>query len=367
MTTTAAILGHNSGSSGGSAVAVSESKGDGDVQDRGGKIGLPAAMVAAAAAMTGFLGVAGVTWAAIRSQAKNVTSTVENAAVQAAIAAGAIPAGVSHGDIPPPSADGVFRPDGSTVVGEAAGLTLVLLGDSTSVGYGCARSDELPGVLLARRTAAALQLPVRLSTHGRVGAMSAELDDQVTAAVEQRPDLAVIFIGANDITGQVSPHRAARWLGAAVAALRAQGIEVVAATCPDFGVIAPIPQPLRTLVTRWSHRLAVLQERAVREADGIAVPIGRLVSPGFRGRPDLFFVDGFHPSAAGYARAVEVMIGAVISCAMRALSERGVEGSNSVSYCADTRAAGESPSTATPTSPSARRRNTRQYWPARQP
>lgn len=296
--------------------------------DRGERIGLPAATVFAAATMTGFLGVAGVTWAAMRAQAKDATRRVEDAAVQAAVATGAIPAGVVHGagDIPPLGGDGIYLPDGNAVVGEPAGLTLTMLGDSTSVGYGCATPDELPGVLLARRTAAALQLPVRLSTHGRVGAMSVELDGQVASAIEQRPELAVILIGANDITGQVPPHRAARRLGAAVAALRAHGIEVVAATCPDFGVIAPIPQPLRTLVTRWSHRLAVLQERAVRDADGIVVPIGRLVSPGFRGRPDLFSADGFHPSAAGYARAVDVMIGDVVACAMRALSERGVAG-----------------------------------------
>lgn len=298
------------------------------MQDRGERVGIPAATVLAAATMTGFLGAAGVTWAAIRAQAKGASRRVEDAAVQAAVAAGAIPAavGYSAGDIPPPNGDGVYRPGGIGVSGESEDLTLAMLGDSTSVGYGCSTPDELPGVLLARRTAAALQLPVRLSTHGRVGAMSVDLDGQATSAIKQRPDLAVIVIGANDITGQVPPQRAARWLGAVVAALRAQGIEVVVGTCPDFGVIAPIPQPLRTLVTRWSHRLAGLQARAVREAGGVAVPIGRLVSPGFRGRPDLFFVDGFHPSAAGYARAVDVMIGEVISASMRALSERGAGG-----------------------------------------
>lgn len=233
------------------------------MQDRGERVGIPAATVLAAATMTGFLGAAGVTWAAIRAQAKGASRRVEDAAVQAAVAAGAIPAavGYSAGDIPPPNGDGVYRPGGIGVSGESEDLTLAMLGDSTSVGYGCSTPDELPGVLLARRTAVALQLPVRLSTHGRVGAMSVDLDGQATSAIKQRPDLAVIVIGANDITGQVPPQRAARWLGAVVAALRAQGIEVVVGTCPDFGVIAPIPQPLRTLVTRWSHRLAVLQAR----------------------------------------------------------------------------------------------------------
>ncbi|WP_051267695.1 SGNH/GDSL hydrolase family protein [Nakamurella lactea] len=298
--------------------------------------GLGATAVTAAATVgVALVGLGGIGWAAMSGQARDAARRIEDAAIDAAVASGAIPPGrtLAAGDIRPPDGDGLYPPartampraenPGPAPAGDAtAGLTLTMLGDSTSVGFGTDRADQLPGVLLARRLATEFAVPVRLSTHGRVGAASAELADQVTAALAERPDLAVIVIGANDITERVPPGRAARLLGAAVAGLRAERVQVVVATCPDFGVIAPIPQPLRTLVTRWSQRLAALQDRAVRAADGVPIAIGRLVSPEFRGRPDLFYADGFHPSASGYARAVDVMTPEVIEAARRALDAR---------------------------------------------
>ena len=59
------------------------------------------------------------------------------------------------------------------------------------------------------------------------------------------PDAAVIMIGANDITALNGIKPSARRLGAAVQRLRASGAVVVVGTCPDFGVITAIPQPLR--------------------------------------------------------------------------------------------------------------------------
>jgi hypothetical protein len=49
----------------------------------------------------------------------------------------------------------------------------------------------------------------------------------------------------------------------------------------------------------------------VTEAGGRAVLIGRLVSPQFLGRPDLFSPDQFHPSGLGYGRAVAALQPAV--------------------------------------------------------
>lgn len=285
-----------------------------------------AGAVIAVAGVTGTLGLAGVTWVAMKAQARDATRRIEDAAVQAAVASGAIPTGVSEASVvPPPQGDGVYGSTGAVRSGSAP-FTLAVLGDSTAVGYGTSTPEELPGVLLARRVAAALDGPVRLTAHGRVGAESADLVDQVAASLAEHPDVAVLVIGANDITAQVPPHRSAAQLGAAVTALRAAGVEVVVATCPDFGVIAPIPQPLRTVVMRWSRRLAALQERAVTTAGGAMVAIGELVSPAFRGDPEMFFADGFHPSAAGYRRAVDALEPAVVSAALRTVAGAALSG-----------------------------------------
>lgn len=282
---------------------------------------LPSAgAVIAVAGVTGTLGLAGAASVTMQAQAREATRRIEDAAVQAAAASGAIPESVTEASsVPPPHGDGVYRSTGPAD-GRSAPFTLAVLGDSTAVGYGTSTPEELPGVLLARRVAATLDGPVRLSTHGRVGAESAELLDQVEAALADHPDVAVLVIGANDITAQVPPQRSAARLGAAVTALRTAGVEVVVATCPDFGVIAPIPQPLRTVVMRWSRRLAAQQERAVLAAGGVPVAIGRLVSPAFRGDPEMFFADGFHPSAAGYRRAVDALEPEVVAAALRTVA-----------------------------------------------
>lgn len=50
--------------------------------------------------------------------------------------------------------------------------------------------------------------------------------------------------------------------------------------------------------------------------------MAQLVSPFFRGKPDLFHADGFHPSAAGYRTAVAALLPAVVTAATRIKPER---------------------------------------------
>jgi lysophospholipase L1-like esterase len=282
------------------------------------------ALIAAAAGVTGVMGAAGLAWVGLSAQAAGATRHIEEAAVHAAIDAGLIPPdGAEAQRVPPPLGDGVLLASGPTDDPTVEpDLTVAMIGDSTAVGYGTSLPADLPGVLLARGLAALTGDPVRLLTVGVVGAESVHLDDQVTAALQQRPDIAVIVIGANDITAKVAPTRAAAQLGAAVRRLRAAQVEVVVATCPDFGVIAPIPQPLRAVLTRWSRGLAAAQARAVRAAGGTPVAMAQLVSPFFRGKPDLFFADGFHPSAAGYRTAVGALLPAVATAATRIRLDR---------------------------------------------
>jgi lysophospholipase L1-like esterase len=220
--------------------------------------------------------------------------------------------------VPPPVRDGVYLPDGGfrrSGVGAASVscLRLTMLGDSSSAGFGAADADSLPGVLLSRTLAAQLYRPVRLSTHARVGTGAADLARQVAATLLEGADIAVVIVGPNDVRAGVSPAQSVRELGAAVADLRTRGVVVVVGTCPDLGVITPIPAPLRQLAGHRSRSLAGLQEQAVRREGGLAVPIGRLVSPGFAGHPELFAPDLFHPSGAGYARAVAVLAPAVLT------------------------------------------------------
>ena len=292
------------------------------IRTGGGKFG-----VGTVAGLSVLAGVSSAVVTLIR-QAMTATRVIEAAAVDAALAEGtlvppSVP-GATHAQqrasdllaqIQLPQGDGVYSPDGRLLRDGHQHddfLTLVMLGDSTSVGYGATHADDLPGVILARGLADHLHRAARLRTHGLTGATSADLSRQLDLCLAEAPDAVVILVGANDVRDMTPPWRSAAQLGATVANLTSRRIPVVVGTCPDFGVITPIPQPLRSMLSQWSLRLAALQERAVADAAGCAVAIAKLVSPQFVDQPDLFAPDHFHPSGAGYRRAMDVLLPALI-------------------------------------------------------
>lgn len=277
-------------------------------------------------------GLFSATVAGLLHQAKVAATLIETSALDAALVEGLLSPDDLPGQaaaLPVPCGDSIYLSDGARVLpGAYSGprpLTLAMLGDSTAVGYGCRSADELPGVQLARAVAGGRRWPVRLVTRGLVGCGAADLGRQIGETLPDGPDLVVIVIGGNDIRDKVPPWQSARQLGDAVAVLRAQHIPVVVGTCPDFGVLVSIPQPLRSVLHTWSQRLAARQEKEVAAAGGLPVPIGRLVSPEFVNRPDLFAADRFHPSGAGYARAVAALAPVVLG-ALRAADNRASAG-----------------------------------------
>lgn len=218
----------------------------------------------------------------------------------------------------PPRADGVYTAGGGPVQrwerGVPFDLHLMIFGDSTATGYGCHVADEVPGVLIARGVAEQTGKRIRSSTKAIVGATSKGLSGQIDAmfVAGPPPDAAVIMIGANDITKPNGIGASARRLGAAVRRLRSAGAVVVVGTCPDFGVITAIPQPLRWYARNRGLRLARAQAGVVRAAGGVPVPFSDLLAPEFYKAPELLFSeDMFHPSAAGYALAAKQLLPAL--------------------------------------------------------
>jgi len=204
-------------------------------------------------------------------------------------------------------------PDGTGYWGTGAGepLTLAMLGDSSAVGRGVDDVAETPGVLLAVALSDLADRPVRLVQVAVSGSESSELALQVSRAMPERPDVAVVMIGANDVTARVSPQTAVRHLRKAVLDLRVSGSEVVVGTCPDLGTLRPVPQPLRRFGRYWSREMAAAQTVAVVEAGARSVSLGSILRPEFASRPDYFSADQFHPSRVGYARAAAVMLPSV--------------------------------------------------------
>ena len=118
-----------------------------------------------------------------------------------------------------------------------------------------------------------------------VGAQTRDLSRQIDRALGVEPHVAVIMIGANDVTHSRLPSESVRLLALAVRRLREAGAEVVVGTCPDLGTIEPIAPPLKQVARLWSRRLAAAQTIATVEAGGRTGVAGLGARPGVRRDP----------------------------------------------------------------------------------
>lgn len=191
-------------------------------------------------------------------------------------------------------------PDDDGVYGAAPGepVQLLVLGDSTAAGMGADNRFQTIGAILATGLAAIMGRPVELTNEAVVGAESSDLSSQLSKALERidQPDVAVILIGANDVTHRIDRSVSVQHLQRTVRYLRTLGVPVVVGTCPDLGTVEPVPFPLNKLLRQWSRELAAAQTVAAVEAGARTVSMGDLLGPEFAASPSIMFSqDRFHP------------------------------------------------------------------------
>ena len=193
-------------------------------------------------------------------------------------------------------------------------VKVALLGDSSAAGYGVEAVQQTPGAHLASGLAEASDRRVYLRSVAFVGAQTRDLSRQIDRALSIEPHVAVIMVGANDVTHGRRPSESVRLLEAAARRLREAGTEVVVGTCPDLGTIEPIAPPLKQVARLWSRRLAAAQTIVVVEAGGRTISLASVLGPEFAATPALLFgPDRFHPSAAGYASLASVLLPTVLA------------------------------------------------------
>lgn len=210
---------------------------------------------------------------------------------------------------PPPNATGWY---GRSRPGPA--IKVALLGDSSAAGYGVDRVEETPGALVASGVSEHAERRVYLRDFAVVGARTTDLKSQIDRALPIEPEVALILIGANDVTHQTLPAESVRHLSEGVRRLREAGVEVVVGTCPDLGTVRPIAPPLKQVARTWSRRLAAAQTIAVIREGGRTVSLGSILGPEFDAAPTVFFgPDQFHPSAQGYRALTNLLIPSVLA------------------------------------------------------
>jgi lysophospholipase L1-like esterase len=208
----------------------------------------------------------------------------------------------------PPYQDGRHGPARGT------SIRLAILGDSAAAGLGADDAADTVSGVLARGIIEATGRPVTVTNHAVVGAQSADLDHQVSRCLTARPHVAVIIIGANDVTHLTPRPVAARQLRAAMQRLIDAGCAVVIGTCPDLGTIRPVGPPLRNVARRMSRSLAESQRRAALQVGATPVSLHGLLGAEFIANAEAFFSpDHFHPSGLGYRRIGMVLLPEVLA------------------------------------------------------
>jgi lysophospholipase L1-like esterase len=191
------------------------------------------------------------------------------------------------------------------------GIRMALLGDSIAWGQGADRAGDRLGARLVdglrRRGIEAVSRVAAVP-----GARSRDLERQVDAVLPWRPDLAVVVIGANDLTHLEPVGPAVEALRLSVRRLRDVGAEVVVAPAPDLSAVPHVPPALREVVRVAGGRFRSEQAAAVVAEGGRVADRDQAASRAFAADPTLFSRDGFHPSSRGYAVIAEALLPEVL-------------------------------------------------------
>ena len=193
-------------------------------------------------------------------------------------------------------------------------LHFAMLGDSIAYGQGASSPADTIGARLAGALRAG-GTPTELKVFAVPRSRSDALAGQVRQALAWPAELAVIMVGANDLTHFVPYDHAAAQLEDAVRRLRAAGAQVVVAPAPDMSVVPWVPVQLRGMVAATSGLLRGAQTRAALVA-GARVADDGTASAAFAGDLSMFSADRFHPSSGGYrliAQSLEPAVRAAVA------------------------------------------------------
>ncbi len=192
----------------------------------------------------------------------------------------------------------------------------LVLGDSLAAGTGATGPDHTLGARLTRVLGDAGH-DVDLRVVAVPGATSLDLAAQVARAAAFAADVALLVVGANDITRQVPPARAAAALGDAVRELRQRGTQVLVVPTPDLSSVAWVPPVFRSVVAALCDAQRAGQTVAAEAAGAVVAPVAASVAQRFAADPSLFSADRFHPSSAGYALVAEALAPHLLALAGR--------------------------------------------------
>lgn len=204
---------------------------------------------------------------------------------------------MTNGDpVPAPAIDRSVR-----ALGNGPKLTYVVMGDSTAISQGSEYED---GYAVSSSEHLAEKYSVSFSNVGISGATAGSVvAEQLASAVQRKPDLVLLGVGANDTTHFTS--------GTSIKTSLQQTIDSLRQANPDVRIVVT-RSPAMDSVTRFpwgAKQFMALRTRQVNKAFAEIIetnnltlaPIAEKTRDAFIADPTLTAVDNFHPNARGYA------------------------------------------------------------------
>lgn len=172
-------------------------------------------------------------------------------------------------------------------------LTVVVLGDSLSAGYGLAREEAFPAQLQSALKQEGYQ--IQMINAGLSGDTSAGGASRLEWSLSDGPDLVIVALGANDALRGLDPEQTRANLASIMTRLQQRGIAVVLA-----GMLAP-----RNLGEHYYSSFDAIYPALAQQFE---VPLYPFFLEGVAGKPELNIADGIHPNAAGVKIMVDGML-----------------------------------------------------------
>ncbi len=190
--------------------------------------------------------------------------------------------------------------------GAGAPTRLLILGDSSAAGVGCA--DQSTALALQLVAALAPNLSVDWRLVAQCGARTRDalswLEQDTRSA-----DIVVTVFGVNDVTKATPRARWHRDQSALFDRLSTMGARHIYATAvPPIGQMPILPNPLRWVLGRQA-----LAFDATLQALCVAHPIARHVPFDFPMQPDQMAEDGYHPGPVIYAAWARHLAGIILA------------------------------------------------------
>lgn len=218
--------------------------------------------------------------------------------------------------VPPAPAlvDVTVVPSGETLNRVVPVVEMAAFGDSAMAGVGVHQLEEALPVQLAQRVAESLGRPVHVVGYARSGARTIDVLTEQVPLVRHPPDVSILVVGTNDVTGVTSPTRLARASRALLDALESLGASVVMSGLPRFGAMRRLPHPLMEVCIGYGAVVGAVQRRAAAMRPQVRlVDVGGAVGPEYFADVTTLSADAFHPSAIGYARIADALLPAVLA------------------------------------------------------